>query len=142
MATLEVVSTEQVAPKERLPYWQELIWQLLGRLRSEARADGTFRGRMEYGDAGEVKLCRLSASSHRVSRTPDLIRQDDRGGARALAKRVLGKGARRLLMLVPRLQWPAIEERERGIREAIKASKVKAAFDTLACGEDGLKAGS
>lgn len=79
MATLEVVSTEQVAPKERLPYWQDLIWQLLGRLRSEARADGTFRGRMEYGDAGEVKLCRLSASSHRVSRTPDLIRQDDRG---------------------------------------------------------------
>ena len=45
MATLEVVSTEQVAPKERLPYWQDLIWQLLGRLRSEARADGNFRGR-------------------------------------------------------------------------------------------------
>jgi AraC-like DNA-binding protein len=79
MATLEVVSTDQVAPKERLPYWKDLIWQLLGRLRSEARADGTFRGRMEYGDAGEVKLCRLSASSHRVTRTPDLIRQDDRG---------------------------------------------------------------
>ena len=79
MAALEMVSTDQVAPKERLPYWKDLIWQLLGRLRSEARADGTFRGRMEYGDAGEVKLCRLSASSHRVSRTPDLIRQDDRG---------------------------------------------------------------
>ena len=79
MAALEVVSTDRVAPKERLPYWKDLIWQLLGRLRSEARADGTFRGRMEYGDAGDVKMCRLSASSHRVSRTPDLIRQDDRG---------------------------------------------------------------
>ena len=74
-----------------------------------------------------------------LTRRPDdvcVIRQDDRGGARALARRVLGKGARQLLMLVPRLQWPAIEERERGIRDAIKASKVKAAFDTLACGEE------
>lgn len=79
MATLEVVSTEQVAPKERLPYWKDLIWQLLGRLRSEARSEGEFRGRMVHCDAGDVKLCRLSASSHRVSRTPDLIRQDDRG---------------------------------------------------------------
>ncbi len=79
MATLEVVSTEQVAPKERIPYWKDLIWQLLGRLRSEARSEGEFRGRLVHCDAGDVKLCRLSASSHRVARTPDLIRQDDRG---------------------------------------------------------------
>lgn len=79
MATLEVVSTDQVAPKERIPYWKDLIWQLLGRLRSEARSEGVFRGRLAHCDAGDLKLCRLSASSHRVSRTPDLIRQDDRG---------------------------------------------------------------
>ena len=79
MAALAVVSTDQVAPKERIPYWKDLIWQLLGRLRSEARSEGEFRGRMVHCDAGDVKLCRLSASSHRVARTPDLIRQDDRG---------------------------------------------------------------
>ncbi|MBK9596358.1 MAG: helix-turn-helix domain-containing protein [Rhodocyclales bacterium] len=79
MATLAVVSTDQVAPKERIPYWKDLIWQLLGRLRSEARSEGEFRGRMAHCDAGDVKLCRLSATSHRVARTPDLIRQDDRG---------------------------------------------------------------
>ena len=65
-----------------------------------------------------------------------VIRQDDRGGARSLAERTLRKGARRLLMLVPRLQWPAIEERERGIRDAISASKAEVAFDTLACGNE------
>ena len=79
MAALAVVSTDQVAPKERIPYWKDIIWQQLGRLRSEARSDGDFRGRLIHCDAGDVKLCRLSASSHRVARTPDLIRQDDRG---------------------------------------------------------------
>ena len=79
MATLETASTAQVAPKERLPYWQDVIWQQLGRLRSEARSDGGFRGSLAHCDAGDVKLCRLSASGHRVTRTPDLIRQDDRG---------------------------------------------------------------
>lgn len=79
MATLAVVSTEQVAPKDRIPYWKDIIWQQLGRLRSDARSDGVFRGRLVHCDAGDVRLCRLSASSHRVARTPDLIRQDDRG---------------------------------------------------------------
>lgn len=79
MATLERVSTDQVAPKERIPYWKDIIWQQLGRLRSEARSEGAFRGRLAWCDTGDVKLCRLSASSHRVARTPDLIRQDDRG---------------------------------------------------------------
>src|SRR5688572_3730751 len=65
-----------------------------------------------------------------------VIRQDDRGGARALADRTLRKGARRLLMLVPRLHWPAIEERQRGIRDAIRAANVDVAFDTLACGNE------
>ncbi len=79
MATLSVVSTDQVAPKERIPYWKDVIWQQLGRLRSDARSEGVFRGSLAHCDAGDVKLCRLSASSHRVARTPDLIRQDDRG---------------------------------------------------------------
>jgi len=79
MATLELASTEQVAPQDRIPYWKDLIWRQLGRLRSEAQSEGEFRGRLAHCDAGDVKLCRLSASSHRVARTPDLIRQDDRG---------------------------------------------------------------
>ncbi len=79
MGALEMVSTDQVRPPERLAFWTDLIWQLLGRLRSETFGDETFRGRMVHGEIGSVKMCRLSAGRHRVVRSPDLIRQDDRG---------------------------------------------------------------
>ncbi len=46
------------------------------------------------------------------------VRQDDFVGGRALARRVLEQGARKLMMLIPSLQWPAIEERKRGICDA------------------------
>ena len=49
------------------------------------------------------------------------IRQDDRGGARAVARHVLERGARRLMMLVPSGLWPAITMRERGVRAECKA---------------------
>jgi len=63
------------------------------------------------------------------------IRQDDRGAARALATRVLERGARRLLMLVPRLAWPAIEARRRGFNDALR-SCAGATLETLACGDE------
>lgn len=65
-----------------------------------------------------------------------VVRQDDRGGAGELARRVLATGARELLMLVPRLTWPAIEERERGIRDIIRKWPAPIAFATLACGNE------
>lgn len=79
MGALEMISTEQVGPRERAAFWTELLWKQLGRLRSETFSDETFRGRMVHGEVGSVKMCRLSASRHRVVRSPDLIRQDDRG---------------------------------------------------------------
>jgi DNA-binding LacI/PurR family transcriptional regulator len=63
------------------------------------------------------------------------IRQADFAGARALAGLVLGRGAGRLLFLVPALAWPAVEERERGIRAAIAAGRRRASLATLPCGE-------
>ena len=79
MNTLAVISTDQVGPPDRLALWGESVWKLLGRLRSDAYGDACFAGRLEYGDLGDLRLCRLSASRHRVVRTPDLISQDDRG---------------------------------------------------------------
>lgn len=65
------------------------------------------------------------------------VRQDDFGGAHALAHRVLEQGARRLLMLVPALAWPAMEERERGIREATLGYK-RTTLEVLVCGNEDL----
>jgi len=63
------------------------------------------------------------------------IRQDDFSGARALADLVLARGARRLLFLVPAQAWPAIEERERGIRAAIAGCRRRVSLAVLPCGE-------
>jgi len=79
MGTLAMVSTDEVRPHERTAFWTDLIWHLLGRLRSETFGDESFRGRMLHGEVGSVKMCRLSAGRHRVVRTPDLVSQDDRG---------------------------------------------------------------
>ena len=63
------------------------------------------------------------------------IRQDNHGGARTLAQHILGRGARRLLLLVPRLAWPAIAERQRGVEAALR--KVDGAhLMVVACGEE------
>jgi len=51
------------------------------------------------------------------------IRQDDRGGAAALLRLVAEKGARRIMILLPRVEWPAMVEREAGAREAVAAQR-------------------
>lgn len=76
------------------------------------------------------------------------IRQDDCGGALALARRLLGQGVRDILFLKPQLDWPAIDERERGIRAAIARQRRQkrepgqghVRFTALASGGDGFDA--
>lgn len=48
------------------------------------------------------------------------IRLDDRAGGRMLAEEVVGAGAKRLVMLVPRLYWPGIAERVAGVRQVVQ----------------------
>jgi LacI family transcriptional regulator len=48
------------------------------------------------------------------------IRQDDEAGGRLIAERVLARGARRLVMLVPRRPWPAMARREAGVRAVLE----------------------
>src|SRR5690606_15635715 len=62
------------------------------------------------------------------------IRQDDYGGALALARRLIGDGVRSILFLKPGLEWPAIDERERGIRAAAGRQRPRVRVATLGCG--------
>jgi LacI family transcriptional regulator len=66
------------------------------------------------------------------------IRQDDRGGAAALAILVAEKGARRIMMLLPRVEWPAMVAREAGARAA--AVEHGATLFAVRCADEGFDA--
>jgi DNA-binding LacI/PurR family transcriptional regulator len=62
-----------------------------------------------------------------------LIRQDDRSGGRMLGEEVLSAGAKQLVLLIPRLPWPAIAERIRGVQDAIRHSSGNANLRVVKC---------
>lgn len=67
-------------PQDRVEAWSELIWSALGRLHTQTLAAGEFNGRVLFGDTRGLKLCGASIRTpHRVARTAELIRRDDRG---------------------------------------------------------------
>ncbi len=65
---------------------------------------------------------------------------DDRRGARTIAARVASPSVRRVAMLVPAQEWPAIHRRARGIREGLRDAGSAATLDTLVCENEGLDA--
>jgi LacI family transcriptional regulator len=65
-----------------------------------------------------------------------VIRQDDRSGGRALATHVLQRGAKRLLMLIPSLSWPAISERVAGVRQVVRSRARGCSMRVVRCRED------
>lgn len=86
MSHLSVISTEQVAPRERLHLWGDAVWRLIGGLQSDAFGDEHFNGRIVSGQAGYLSLCKLDVSRHRVVRTPTLVRGSDRGYLKVVAQ--------------------------------------------------------
>lgn len=67
-----------------------------------------------------------------------IIRQDDRRGGALIAEHLLERGARRLVMIVPSLTWPAIRERELGLRQVLEAHSRKAELELLSCGSGNM----
>lgn len=72
-------STREFRPRERIEVWGEQIWAALGRLNTRAEPEREFNGVVRFGDIGVIKLCDISVGPHRIERTPELIRRDDRG---------------------------------------------------------------
>lgn len=68
------------------------------------------------------------------------VLQDDFGGARAVAEHLLGGGARRLAMLTPALEWPAMERREEGVRAAVAACGDPVALHVVRGRNEGFEA--
>lgn len=66
------------------------------------------------------------------------VRQDDRGGAVAIARHVLGRGARSPMFLAPGQEWPAMSERIAGVRAV--CAEAGATLRLVTCGDESLPA--
>lgn len=72
--------TSDFRPQHRVEAWSELIWSAIGRLNTQAHSAESFDGQVQFGDVGGLKVCRaVIRTPHRVERTAELIRRDDRG---------------------------------------------------------------
>lgn len=93
MSALTPLTTDAVPAHERVGYWGDLVQRSFGRLRSRTYGDACFRGEIRRFQLGELRLCRLEASPHRVERTPGARGASDRGQAcRSITSILFGAG--------------------------------------------------
>jgi DNA-binding LacI/PurR family transcriptional regulator len=59
------------------------------------------------------------------------VRQDDLGGGRIIGEHLAGHGCRRLLVVLPKLEWPALQARLAGVRQAAQHVRPKAEVTVL-----------
>jgi DNA-binding LacI/PurR family transcriptional regulator len=66
-----------------------------------------------------------------------IVRQDDAGGGRLIADHLAARRVGRLLVVVPGLEWPAVDERVAGLRRGIAAAGGDVTIDIIeTAGED------
>lgn len=80
-----VMSTDQVAPSERVGFWADWISRLFCGLKSDVYGDTEINGRMATLRAGDIVLTRLEASRHRVLRSPSQVRASEVGYLKIVA---------------------------------------------------------
>jgi LacI family transcriptional regulator len=66
------------------------------------------------------------------------VRQDDHKAGALIAERVIGRGARRLALLTPSQQWPAMIQREEGVRSVVAAHSDRVRCETVVCGSESV----
>ena len=85
MTASTLLSTDDVAPRERAPAWREWVFQHFGGLDSDLYGDTDFEGHMAASHAGDVILTKLEANRHRVMRTPGMARTSEVGYLKIVA---------------------------------------------------------
>ena len=80
-----LLSTDDIATRERAPQWREWIWKHFGGLDSDLYGDADFEGHMASSRAGDVILTKLEANRHRVLRSPHLVRASETGYLKIVA---------------------------------------------------------
>jgi DNA-binding LacI/PurR family transcriptional regulator len=59
------------------------------------------------------------------------VRQDDQGGGRVIGEHLASRGCRRLLVVLPKLEWPALQARLAGVRQAAQRARPKLEVSVL-----------
>ncbi|HYF43557.1 MAG TPA: helix-turn-helix domain-containing protein [Ramlibacter sp.] len=85
MAASLLLSTDDVAPRERAPAWRDWVFSHFGGLESDLYGDTEFDGHMAASRAGDVILTKLEANRHRVLRSPELARTSETGYLKIVA---------------------------------------------------------
>jgi AraC family transcriptional activator of tynA and feaB len=70
VANLRIVSTDVVPARERFSFWSDTIqtWEQFARSRFALPHGRAFQGSLEYGNLGNLQLCRLKVGAHSVDR--------------------------------------------------------------------------
>ena len=90
--------------------------------------------RADYQVLAELRLPMMLIGDDLTEGLADasFVRQENEAGARDLAETVLENGARHILFVRPLHVWPAMTQRERGVRAACAG---RAVVETIACSE-------
>ena len=87
MSAASLLSTDAVPAHDRVGYWGDLVQRSFGRLRSQTFGDGQFHGEIRRLQFGDLRLCRLEASRHRVERTSGAAGLSDPGDLKMVVQR-------------------------------------------------------
>jgi AraC-like DNA-binding protein len=87
LSALTLLTTDTVPAHERVGYWGDLVQRSFGRLRSRTHGEACFRGEIRRFQIGELRLCRLEASPHRVERTSGAAGLSDPGDLKIVVQR-------------------------------------------------------
>ena len=114
MSVLGMISTRDVPPREKLGFWEDSLWQLCGKLRTNTQVDDSFWGTIEYATIGDVRIAKLAAGRHSIDRTPSLGTHNDMGPLKVAVQvkgtSYLEQGSRKVT-LSPR-EWCVYDTRQ------------------------------
>jgi len=82
-----LLTTDAVPARDRVGYWGDAVQRSFGRLRSQTYGDERFRGEIRGFQLGELRICRLDASRHRVERTSGAGGPSDPGYLKMVVQR-------------------------------------------------------
>jgi len=68
-----------------------------------------------------------------------IIRQDDEGGGFELGKHLVKQKVKKVMFVRPVTDWPAIEQRERGLRAALDESRRRVTCETIESDSEGFQ---